>query len=81
MECSHRNGRIDGYRLTINSSDNERIVIDGSNTNTFTIVGLQPSSDYTLILEAVSGNYSLYGNESRMIISTLMPEGNQFSNV
>ena len=61
MECSQRNGEIDGYRLiynpTMNSDDNENILIDGSNTNTYTVVGLQPQVDYTLVLGAVGGNY------------------------
>ena len=79
MECSQRNGRIDGYRLvyypTMNSSDDETILIDGSNTNTYTIVGLQPRVEYTLILRAIGGNYSLFGTEERRTVQTLEPEG------
>ena len=84
MECSQRNGKIDGYRLiyypTVNSNDNESILIDGSSTNNFIIVGLQPRVNYTLTLTAVSGNYSLFGNESRRTVQTSMPQGNMFSN-
>ena len=71
MECSQRNGRIDGYRLiyypTGNSGDMESILIDGSYTDTFTIVGLQPRVDYTLNLTAASGNYTLFSEESSII--------------
>ena len=83
MKCSQRNGRIDGYRLiyysTIYSyycSDNESILINGSNTNTFTIVGLQPRVNYTLKLGAVGGNYTLFGPESRVMVQTSVPPGN-----
>ena len=79
MECSQRNGRIDGYRLiyypNMNSSDNESVVINGSNINTFTVVGLQPGINYTLTLEVASRNYSLFGNEIRRTVSTSMPQG------
>ena len=79
MECSQRNGEIDGYRLiyypTMNSGDNESILIDGSNTNTFIIVGLQPRVDYTLALGAVSGNYTLFGPESSRMVQTSVPQG------
>ena len=85
MKCSQRNGRIDGYRLiyypTIYSyccSDNESILINGSNTNTFTIVGLQPRADYTLKLGAVGGNYTLFGPESRGTVQTSVPPGKYF---
>ena len=84
MECSERNGEIDGYRLiyhpTMDSGDNENISIDGSNTTTFTIVGLQPRVDYTLILGAVGGNYTLF-NESistSISTSTSIPQGKPF---
>ncbi len=80
VECSQRNGEIDGYRLiyypTMNSDDNESILIDGSNTNTFTIIGLQPRVNYTLILRAVGGNYTLAGEmEIRESVETSMPHG------
>ena len=79
MECSQRNGMIDGYRLvyypTMNSSDNEATLIDGSNTNTYTIVGLQPRVEYTLTLRAIGGNYSLFGTEERKTVQTSEPEG------
>ena len=81
MECSQRNGRIDGYRLsyypTLNKDDMESILINGSNTNTFTIVGLQPSTEYILNLTALGRNYTLPGNETSVSESTLMPEGKQ----
>ena len=81
MECSQRNGEIDGYRLIyhptikFNSGDNESILINGSNTNTYTVVGLQPRVDYTLALGAVGGNYTLFGPESRKMVQTLEPPG------
>lgn len=80
MECSLRNGRIDGYELVYyptmtKSSDVETIPIDGSNTNTYTIVGLQPRANYTLMLRAIGGNYSLFGTEERIIIQTSEPKG------
>lgn len=79
MECSQRNGRIDGYRLsyypTMNSSDDEAILIDGSNTNTYTIVGLQPRVNYTLTLRAIGGNYSLFGKEERRTVKISEPKG------
>ncbi len=80
MECSQRNGEIDGYRLTyyptMNSDDMESISIDGSSTNRFTIVGLQPRVNYTLILRAVGGNYTLSGEtESRKTVQTSVPQG------
>ena len=79
MECSHRNGEIDGYRLiyypTMNSGDNESIFKDGSNTKIFTIVGLEPRVDYTLALGAVSGNYTLFGPESSRMVQTSVPQG------
>ena len=79
MECSQRNGRIDGYRLiyypTMNSHDNESILIDGSNTNAFTVVGLQPRVNYMLTLRAVGGNYTSFGEESRRTVLTSVPQG------
>jgi hypothetical protein len=79
VECSQRNGEIDGYRLvyypTTNSGDNESVLIDDSNTNTFTIIGLQPRVNYTLILRAVSGNYTLSGEmEIRESVKTSVPQ-------
>jgi hypothetical protein len=59
----------------MNSGDMESISIDGSNTNTFTIVGLQPRIGYTLTLRAVSGNYTLFGEESRRMVQTSVPQG------
>ena len=83
MECSQRNGEIDGYRLiyypTMDSGDNESILIDGSNTNHFTIVGLQPRVEYTLTLGAVGGNSTLFGVNNSTSISTLTPQGKPFS--
>ena len=82
VECSQRNGRIDGYRLiyypTMNGHDRDSVLINGSKTSTFTIVGLQPRVNYTLTLGAVGGNYSnfLFGNESRRTVSTSVPQGN-----
>ena len=79
VECSQRNGEIDGYRLiyypTMNSGDNESILIDGSNTNTYTVVGLQPRVGYTLVLGAVSGNYTLFGPVSSRMVQTSVPPG------
>ena len=79
MECSERNGEIDGYRLiyhpTMNSDDNENILIDGSNTNNFTIVGLQPRVDYTLNLGAVGRNYTFFDEESSKTVQTSVPPG------
>ena len=81
VECSLRNGRIDGYRLIYYynyyyySGDNESILINGSNTTTFTIVGLQPRHSYTLILGAIGGNYSLFGLEIKRNVSTSVPKG------
>ena len=79
MECSQRNGEIDGYRLiyypTMNSGDNESFLIDGSNTNTYTVVGLQPRVDYTLKLGAVGGNYTLFGPENSRMVQTSVPPG------
>jgi hypothetical protein len=57
------------------SGDNETILIDGSNSNTFTIVGLQPRIDYTLTLRAVGGNYTLSGEmEIRESVETSVPQ-------
>ena len=79
VECSQRNGEIDGYRLiyypTINTGDNESILIDGSNTNTYTVVGLQPRIYYTLVLGAVGGNYTLFGPENSRMVLTSVPQG------
>ena len=79
MECSQRNGEIDGYRLiyypTMNSDANENILIDGSNTNTFTIVGLQPRVDYTLNLGAIGRNYTFFDEESSRTVQTSGPPG------
>ena len=85
MECSQRNGRIDGYRLvyypTMDSSNNESILINGSNTNTYVIIGLQPRINYTLTLWAVSENYFLFRIESsNKTVLTLMPQGNKLFN-
>ena len=79
MECSQRNGRIDGYRLiyfpTVDSDDIENILINGSNTSAFTIVVLQPRVHYTLLLRAVGGNYTLFGENSSISESTSIPRG------
>ena len=79
MECSQRNGEIDGYRLiyypTMNSGDNESILIDGNNTNNFIIVGLQPRVDYTLNLGAIGRNYTFYDEESSRMVQTSVPPG------
>ena len=79
VECSQRNGEIDGYRLiyypTMNSGDSESILIDGSNTNTYMVVGLQPRVDYTLTLGAVGGNYTLFGPDDSRMEETLVPPG------
>ena len=79
VECSQRNGRIDGYRLiyypTMNSNNNESVLIDGSNTNTYKVIGLQPRVEYTLVLGAFGGNYSLFGDESRTVVLTSVPQG------
>ena len=79
MECSQRNGMIDGYRLvyypTRDSSDDEAVQIDGSNTNTYTIVGLQPRVKYTFKLAAFGGNYSYIGPNSTITATTSVPQG------
>ena len=80
MECSQRNGEIDGYRLiyypnTMNTGDNESILIDGSNTNTFKIVGLQPRVNYTLNLGAVGRNHTFFDEESSKMVQTSVPTG------
>ena len=80
VECSQRNGEIDGYRLiyypqTMDIGDNESILIDGSNINTYTVVGLQPRVGYILKLGAVGGNYTLFGPESTRMEETLVPPG------
>ena len=79
MECSQRNGRIDGYRLiyypTMNSRDTDSVLINGSKTSTFIVVGLQPRVNYTLTLEAVGGNDTLFGEESRRTVLTSVPQG------
>ena len=79
VECSQRNGEIDGYRLiyfpSANSSDNESILINGSNSKTFTIVGLQPRMNYTLILEAVNSELSLFGPDAQETVITQNPDG------
>ena len=62
----------------MNSGDNESILIDGSNTNTFTIVGLQPRAEYTLTLGAVGGNHTLFGVSNSTSISTSIPQGKPF---
>ena len=84
MECSQRNGEIDGYRLiyypTTNSGDSENISIDGSNTNTFKIFGLQPRVNYTLNLGAVGGNYTFFDEESSRTAQTSVPTGLYYNN-
>ena len=80
MECSQRNGKVDGYRLiyypsTMNTGDNESVLIDGSNTNTFKIVGLQPRVYYTLVLGAVGRNYTFFDEESSKMVQTSVPPG------
>jgi hypothetical protein len=77
VECSQRNGEIDGYRLSYYATiyEFQSILINGSNTNTFVIVGLQPRVDYMLTLRAVGGNYTLFGNESRKMVQTSVPQG------
>ena len=80
MECSQRNGRINGYILVYyhtmtESSDVETIPIDGSNTNTYTIVGLQPRVKYTFKLAAFGGNYSNFGPNSMITATTSVPQG------
>ena len=57
------------------SSDSESILINGSNINAYTIIGLQPRVNYTLILGAVRGNYLSFGEESRRIVQTSIPQG------
>ena len=59
----------------MNSGDNESILIDGSNTKTFTIVGLEPRVNYTLALGAVGGNYTLFGPQSSRMVQTSVPQG------
>ena len=81
MECSQRNGEIDGYRLiyypTNSSSDNQSVLIYGSDNRTFTIVGLQPRTNYTLKLAAASSNYTLFGPDIKEIVITSIPNGMQ----
>ena len=81
VECLNRNGEIDGYILTYypttNSSDNQSVLIYGSNNRTFTVVGLQPSISYMLKLRAVNGNYSLLGPEMEETVVTSNPDGNK----
>ena len=79
VECSQRNGEIDGYRLiyypTTNSNSNQSVLIYGSDNRTFTVVGLQPSINYTLNLEAVNRNYSLFGPDIQETVVTSNPDG------
>ena len=81
MECSQHNGRIDGYRLvyypTMNSSNNETVLVNGSNKNTYTTVGLPPRINYTFKLAAFSSKYqdSYFGPESMVNAITSVPQG------
>ena len=80
VECSQRNGEIDGYRLvyypTTDSSDNNKsVLINDSNSKTFTIVGLQPRMNYTVRLEAVNTELSLIGPGAQKTVITSDPNG------
>ena len=83
VECSQRNGEIGGYRLvyypTTDSSDNESVLIDDSNSKTFTIVGLQPRTNYTLRLEAVNTELSLFGPDAQETVITTNPDGTRLT--
>ena len=59
VECSLRNGKIDGYSLVYYPSNDQRysesiIWINDGRSTSFTLVGLQPRMTYTLILVAVN---------------------------
>ena len=79
VECSQRNGEINGYRLlyfpTRRSNENQSILINGSTNTSFTIVGLQPRAECTLRLSAVNGNYTLFGPDSEQTMVTSKPNG------
>ena len=79
VECSQRNGEIDGYKLTYhpteNSKDIKSILILGSANRAFTIVGLQPRINYTLILSATNSNFTSFGPSVEITVATSVPNG------
>ena len=85
VECSLRNGPIDGYRLIYNHTsynqdgdilynDTEVIFVKG-NPRSFTIIGLQPSITYTMTVEAINRNYSSFGPKVYRAVVTSQPNG------
>ena len=70
---------IDGYRLiyydTEEMGNHETIQINVSNAMNFTIVGLQPRTNYTIALRALGRNYSLYGIKDQISVLTSAPKG------
>ena len=58
VECSLRNGEIDGYSLMYYPSNDqsysESIWINDGRSSSFTLIGLQPQMTYTLRLVAVN---------------------------
>ena len=85
VECSLRNGPIDGYRLIYNHTsynqngdilynDTEVIFVKG-NPRSFTIIGLQPSITYTITFEAINRNYTSFGPIVHRAVDTSQPNG------
>ena len=67
------------YHPTANSSDNESVLINDSNSKAFTIVGLQPRMNYTVTLEAVNIELSLFGPDVQETVITSDPNGTKLS--
>ena len=78
VECSQRNGPIDGYRLnhyrTYDKLDNKSIIIHGGGSRTFTIAGLQPRFNYTFTIEAINQNYTSFGPHTRTTVVMSVPK-------
>ena len=81
MECSKRNGEIDGYTLLYYPNDdqinNESLLINDGSSTSFTLVGLQPRMTYTLRLKAGNNTVSSPNNMqyAEQTVNTTVPPG------
>ena len=73
VPCTDRNGIITGYRLILRQNGSDEAFHNTTTTgdeNTFTITGLEPSTEYEIKVAAITVGVGRFANES-LIASTL----------
>ena len=77
IKCSKTNGAITGYRIEYTSMFHIGSMLAANNITEIAVTGLQPQTRYTFKVKTVNSKGS--GPPATVIITTLLPEGNQYA--